>query len=61
MFEVIDGKQRIESLLMYTGHKQGRFAAAVQLPEWESPKELYWRQLQKLKKQSLLGISIADH
>ncbi len=54
VFEVIDGKQRIESLLMYMGHKQGRFSAPVQLPEWDSPKELNWQRLRKLKKQSLL-------
>ena len=41
VFEVIDGKQRIESLLMYMGHKQGRFAASVQLPEWESPRACF--------------------
>jgi hypothetical protein len=54
VFEVIDGKQRIESLLMYMGYKQGRFAAPIQLPEWESPRELNWQQIRKLKKPSLL-------
>jgi len=54
VFEVIDGKQRIESLLMYMGYKLGRFAAPIQLPDWEVPKELNWQQLRKLKKQSLL-------
>lgn len=54
VFEVIDGKQRIESLLMYMGIKPGKFGVPVQLPEWESPRELKWQQLLKLKKQSLL-------
>jgi hypothetical protein len=54
VFEVIDGKQRIESLLMYMGYKQGRFAAPIQLPEWEIPRELNWHQIRKLKKPSLL-------
>lgn len=54
IFDVIDGKQRIESLLMYMGHKPGRFSAPIQLPGWEEPKELNWRQLRKQKKQSRL-------
>jgi hypothetical protein len=62
VFDVIDGKQRIESLLMYMGHKTvmhmghkiGRFSAPIQLPGWEEPKELNWQQLRKHKKQSLL-------
>ena len=54
VFEVIDGKQRIESLLMYTGLKKGLFAAPVQLPDWEEPRELLWRQLRKMKRQSIL-------
>jgi len=54
VFEVIDGRQRIESLLMYMGYKQGRFSAPVQLSEGESPKDLNWRQLRNLKQQSLL-------
>ena len=54
IFEVIDGKQRIESLLMYTGHKKGIFGAPIQLPNWDSPKIVSWNQLRKMKKQSVL-------
>ena len=54
IFEVIDGKQRIESLLMYTGHKKGIFGAKDQLPNWDSPKIVSWNQLRKMKKQSIL-------
>lgn len=54
VFDVIDGKQRIESLLMYMGHKPGRFSAPIQLPGWEEPRELNWQQLRKQKKQSRL-------
>jgi hypothetical protein len=54
IFEVIDGKQRIESLLMYTGQKKGIFAAPVQFPDWDSPRDLSWNQLRKMKKQSIL-------
>ncbi len=54
VFEVIDGKQRIETLLMYMGHKLGRFAAPVQFLGSESPRDLNWNQLRNLKKQSLL-------
>ncbi len=54
IFEVIDGKQRIESILMYMGYKHRGFAAPIPLPDLESPKELKWNQLLKMKKQSLL-------
>jgi hypothetical protein len=54
VFEVIDGKQRIETLLMYMGCKPHRFAAPVPLSGLENPRDLYWSQLRKLKKQSLL-------
>ncbi len=54
IFEVIDGKQRIESLLMYRGYMRGRFGVPIQLPDWEKPKEVTWKQLQGLKKQSVV-------
>src|SRR5947209_3239434 len=37
IFEVVDGKQRLESLLMYLGEMRGRFAAPLQLADWENP------------------------
>jgi hypothetical protein len=49
---VIDGKQRIETLLVYVGRLRGRrFAAPLHLPQWESPKLVSWAQLRKLKQQ----------
>lgn len=54
VFEVIDGKQRIESILMYMGLKTGRFSAPVQFAGDEIATDLNWAQLRKLKKQSLL-------
>ncbi len=54
VFEVIDGKQRLESLLMYAGHMPGRFSAPIQLHSWEKSREVTWRELHKLKEQSRL-------
>src|SRR5437016_11477831 len=33
VFDVIDGKQRLESIFMFTGAMRGRFAARAQLPD----------------------------
>lgn len=54
VFEVIDGKQRIESILMYMGLKTGCFSAPVQFEGDEIATDRNWTQLRKLKKQSLL-------
>jgi Protein of unknown function DUF262 len=54
VFEVIDGKQRIESLLMYAGLMNGRFAAPLQLQTWETPQFVNWVKLRKLRQQSKL-------
>ena len=54
LFEVIDGKQRIESLLMYVGYLPGRFCAPIQLNAWEKPRDVTWQQLRKLKEQGRL-------
>jgi hypothetical protein len=54
VFEVIDGKQRLESLLMYTGLIPGRFSAPIQLPKWEKPESVTWQQLRKHKEQGRL-------
>src|ERR1035441_514206 len=54
VFEVIDGKQRIETLLMYAGFLPGHFSAPIQLPNWESPRDVTWKQLRKLKEQGRL-------
>jgi len=54
IFEVIDGKQRIESLLMFTGQGGEIFPAPVMSPDWEGPRILNWIELRKMKKQGLL-------
>jgi 5-methylcytosine-specific restriction endonuclease McrA len=58
LFEVIDGKQRIESLLQYAGYLRGRFgghfAAPLLMPNEEKPREVNWRQLNRMKQQGLL-------
>lgn len=54
IFEVIDGKQRIESLLMYMGVLRGRFAAPLRLPHWERAEQVDWTRLRRLKEQHLL-------
>jgi hypothetical protein len=54
VFEVVDGKQRIESLLMYAGHLRGRFAVPIQVEESGLPQDLTWQQLRKQKIQGRL-------
>ena len=54
IFEVVDGKQRLESLFMYMGTPRQRFAAPLQLPDWEHPELTNWTGLQKLKQQRLV-------
>ncbi len=46
VYDVIDGKQRIESVLMFMGTIRGsRFAARCQLPSEESPSLVDWKHL----------------
>lgn len=52
LFEVVDGKQRLETLLMYMGRVRGRFAAPLQLAESARPELVDWKKLCKLKQQS---------
>jgi len=54
VFEVIDGKQRIESILMYAGYLPGRFSAPIELLLGEKPTEVTYSQLRKLKEQGRL-------
>jgi hypothetical protein len=39
---------------MYMGEMPGRFAAPLQLPDWDHPEIVDWRQLCKLRRQSLV-------
>jgi len=53
--DVIDGKQRLESILMFIGLKRGeRFEAKVQLPGEEEKDWVDWRALVKKHKQHLI-------
>lgn len=54
VYDVIDGKQRIESFLMFMGHKQGRFETKTQLPGDDEVKGVTWNQLCKWKKQYII-------
>lgn len=54
-YDVIDGKQRIETVLMFMGRKRGsRFGLTVQLPGDEGKEWLDWRALCRKQKQHLL-------
>jgi hypothetical protein len=54
IYDVIDGKQRIESILMFMGEMRGRFATRVQLPEADQPGWLNWNDLKRMHKQHLI-------
>ena len=55
IYDVIDGKQRIESILMFTGTIRGRrFSAKLQLPGDEEVGWLDWKTLCKQKRQFLI-------
>lgn len=55
IYDVIDGKQRVESILMFMGIIRGnRYDAKVQLPGEDELVKLNWARLCKLKKQTLI-------
>jgi hypothetical protein len=55
IYDVIDGKQRLESILMFAGVMWGkRFSARLQLEDDEPRREYDWRRLRRLKKQTLI-------
>jgi hypothetical protein len=54
VYDVIDGKQRIESFLMYMGLKQGRFETKTQLPGQEEVQLVTWKDLCKGKHQHII-------
>src|ERR1700687_2400271 len=45
VFDVIDGKQRLESIFMFMGAMRGRFSVRMQLPDSESMEWVDWRRL----------------
>jgi hypothetical protein len=55
VYDVIDGKQRIESVLMFTGAMRGnRFRARTRLPGDERPDWLDWNTIKRKKLQYLI-------
>jgi len=54
IYDVIDGKQRLESIFMFMGVMRGRFSARVQLPGREKIERVDWRTICKRKEQYLL-------
>ena len=54
VYDVIDGKQRIESFLMFMGLKQGRFKTKTQLPGEDEIKLVNWKQLCKWNQQYII-------
>jgi hypothetical protein len=53
-YDVIDGKQRIESILMFMGLMRGRFGLKTQLPGHDEIESIDWRRLTKRKLQHLI-------
>lgn len=54
IYDVIDGKQRIESVLMFMGAMRGRFKARVQLPGSEGTEMVDWAMLNRRGMQHLI-------
>lgn len=55
VYDVIDGKQRIETLLMFAGEKRGeRFEAWLQLPDFDEPEWVDWRLLSRRRMQHVV-------
>lgn len=54
IYDVIDGKQRIESVLMFMGIVRGRFWTKSRLPDDEKPDWIDWAKIKKKGRQSLI-------
>ena len=54
VYDVIDGKQRIESFLMFMGLKQGRVVTKTQLPGDDDVKWVSWKLLCKWRQQHII-------
>ena len=58
-YDVIDGKQRIESILRFMGQMRGRFWIKMQLPDLDEAEWIDWKWLCKRKRQhSITGYRI---
>src|SRR5688572_14782580 len=51
IYDVIDGKQRIESILMFIGKMRGRYWVRTQLPGADESDWIDWKRLRKQKAQ----------
>jgi len=54
IYDVIDGKQRVESILMFMGQMRGRYNVKTQLPGSEGAAWLNWKRLCRMKMQHLI-------
>src|SRR4051812_40495039 len=54
VYDVIDGKQRIESILMFMGEMRGRYWLKTQLPNADEAEWIDWRRLGRKKQQLLV-------
>lgn len=54
IYDVIDGKQRIESVLMFMGQMRGRYWLKTQLPGQDEAEWIDWKWLCKRKRQHLI-------
>lgn len=54
VFDVIDGKQRLESIFMFTGAMRGRFSTRSQLPGADSVERVDWALLTRKRFQPLI-------
>jgi len=54
IYDVIDGKQRLESILMFMGEMRGRFNVKIQLPGSDDAEWVNWKRLCKRKIQHLI-------
>jgi Protein of unknown function DUF262/HNH endonuclease len=62
VYDVIDGKQRIESILRFMGEMRGRFVAEVQWPGAEGRTRVDWSDIRNIQLESrLLGYRIPTH
>jgi 5-methylcytosine-specific restriction endonuclease McrA len=52
IFEVVDGKQRLETLFMFMGVIRGMFSVSLQLQDSAQPQRVNWPLLRKKKQQS---------
>lgn len=54
IYDVIDGKQRIESILMFMGEMRGRFSLRTQLPGQDEVEWIDWKWLCRRQRQPLI-------